>query len=464
MTIKHPNASSPTDKLIGQSVKIAKKIAIQIIRFRKMTSKELIAHFNGNRFSSFCRLKTHNAEFFYGLEGSKLFLKLGEILVSYRPELKGKVDIDKVVIAVKKSYAHQFIIDGRQIDYIAVKSMLDIAIAELNLAFKKYTHYIPCIIFTHPSPDDFTLGPVKFTRTSAFLSSTLSEKWLDQVDGISLKQRTINYYKEYPWIASVDVESCDFDASFQIAVYACTTAINTIRVCFGSEVTRMIRLSTEPSDELMSAKIWSSSDGDLECSHSSTFKSPSGPLNWYEFLNEQDGGRIKAFFGEIIHQACALVDYSELSGRVVDSVNWFGDACREKSTAASIVKYVTAIERLYMASADFGVKERFISRVSKILSDFELSSADNARQDALRVYNLRSTVVHGGISPRSGENTLPTEEAENLARGCILCAEQLYRIIFKIFDPRSAADLENAMKTYETEGLQWCIDKAIEEH
>lgn len=83
---------------------------------------------------------------------------------------------------------------------------------------------------------------------------------------------------------------------------------------------------------------------------------------------------------------------------MVDSVNWFGDACREKSMAASIVKYVTAIERLYMASADFGVKERFINRVSKILSDFELSNGDDARQDALRVYNFRSTLVHGGIS------------------------------------------------------------------
>lgn len=73
-------------------------------------------------------------------------------------------------------------------------------------------------------------------------------------------------------------------------------------------------------------------------------------------------------------------------------------------------------------------------------------------------------MVHGGISLRSGENTLPTEEAENLARGCILCAEQLYRIIFKVFDPRSAADLENTMIAYEAEGLQWCIDKAIEGH
>lgn len=136
MTNKHPNASSPTDKLVGQSVKIAKKVAIQIIRFRKMTSKELLAHFNGNRFSSFCSLKTPDAEFFYGLEGRKLFLTLGEILVRYKPELKGKVDIDKAVTALKKSYAHQFITDGHPINSTTAKAMLDIAIAEINLAFK----------------------------------------------------------------------------------------------------------------------------------------------------------------------------------------------------------------------------------------------------------------------------------------------------------------------------------------
>lgn len=427
-----------------------------------MSTKELIAHFNGNRFSSFCSLKTPNAEFFYGLDGRKLFFELCEILFRYKPELKDKVEIDKVVTAVKNSYALQFVINDNQIDSTTVKSMLDLATTEIKMAFKKYTHYIPCILFTHPSPDDFYLGPVRFMRTSAFLSSTLPEKWLVQASDTSLEQRSLSYYKEHPWIASVEVESCDFDASFQIAVYACTTAINAIRVCFGSEVTKMVRLSTEPSDELMSAKIWVSSDGELECSHSSTFKSPSGPPNWYEFLNEQDGGRIKVFFGEIIHQACDLVEYSELSGRMIDSVNWFGDACLEKSTAASIVKYVTAIERLYMASADFGVKTRFVNRVSRILSDFELSTSDNEKKDALRVYNLRSTVVHGGISPRSGESTLLKEEAENLARGCILCAEQLYRIIFKVFDPKSPAELENAMKTYEAKGLQWCIDEATE--
>ncbi|MGO0694409.1 hypothetical protein ACTORG_13065 [Pseudomonas guariconensis] len=464
MSNKHPNASSPSEKLLGPSVKIAKKIATQIMRFKKMSDKELLAHFNGNRFSSLCSLKTPAVELFYGRDGSRFFLDLARILILYAPELKQKINLDKVVVAVKNSYSNQFIIDGKPIEKETIKDMFDSAIKDIKSGFKKCMHYIPCVLFIHPSPDDFSVGPVKFVRTSALLSQTFPMEWHSQGDDISLEQRSLNYYKEYPWVACVEVESCDFDVSFEVAVFACTTALNAIRVCFGSDATKLIRLSTEASGELRSARVWASPDGKFECSHSSISKSPYGPLNWYEYLNEQDGGRIKSFLGDVIHQVCALDNFSELSGRLIDAVNWFGDACLERSPAASIVKYVTAIERLYMASKDFGVKERFINRVSKILSDFELSASDIARQDALKVYNLRSTLVHGGTSPRAGEEILPKAEAEQLARGCILCSEQLYRVIFNTFDPKTPAELEEAMKTYETEGLQWCIDKAEQRH
>ncbi|WP_447766246.1 hypothetical protein [Pseudomonas reinekei] len=462
MSNKHPNASSPTAKLVGQSARIAKKIAIQIRRFREMSHKDLISHFNGNRFSSFCSFRTPTTELFYGLEGRKLFSELGEVLIKYAPELKDKVNLDKVIDALKKSYSKQFIIDGKPMDNETVKDMLELAFGDIKSEFKKYTHYIPCVFFVHPSPDEFSLGPVRFIRTPAWLSSMIPIEWAVQDDDETSEQRSVKYYREYPWVACVEVESCDFDASFEVAVYACTTALNAIRVCFGSEATKMVRLSTEASDDLRSAKIWASADGKLEYSHSFTFKSPYGPSNWYEFLNEQDGGRIKSFFGHVIDHACALVEYSELGNRLIDSVNWFGDACLEKSPAASIVKYVTSIERLYMASTDFGVKERFVNRVSKILSDFELSSVDSARQGALRIYDLRSTVVHGGSSPRVGETFLPKAEAEQLARGCILCSEQLYRVVVDAFDPKSPSELEVAMRKYEVEGLQWCIEKAIQ--
>jgi hypothetical protein len=99
----------------------------------------------------------------------------------------------------------------------------------------------------------------------------------------------------------------------------------------------MVRLSTEASDDLRSAKIWSSPDGKLEYSRSSTFKSPYGPLNWYACLNEEDGGKIKFFLGHVINYACALVEQSELSGRLIDSVNWFGDACLGNGGADGIL-------------------------------------------------------------------------------------------------------------------------------
>lgn len=430
-----------------------------------MSHKELIAHFNSNRFSSFCSLRTPTKEYFYGLEGRQLFFELAKTLIKYAPELQGKVNLDKVVNAVIGSYSKQFIVDGNPLKNESVKDMLELALQDIKSKFKKYTHYIPCVFFTHSNHDQFFLGPVKFIRTPTLLSNTIPLEWTAQDNDETLGQRsTIDYYKEYPWVACVEIESCDFDASFEFAVYACTTALNAIRVCFGSEATKLVRLSTEASDDLKSAKIWSSSDGHLEWSHSHQLKSPSGPSNWYEWLNEEDGGRIKSFFGHLIDYACTLTEHSELSSRLIDSVNSFGDACLEKSPAASIVKYVTAIERLYLASSEFGVKSRFVSRVSKVLNDFELSSSELAKQGASRIYELRSTLVHGSSSPRVGETHLQRAEAEELARGCILCAEQLYRVIFDAFDPKSTEELEVAMKKYEAEGLQWCIEKAIQRH
>lgn len=462
MAPKHPNASTPTEKLIGQATRNLKKIEKQILRFLKMTEKELIAHFRSNRFSSLCSLElSPQKELFYGLEGWRCFLELAQVLLKYAPDLEGKTNLDEVVKALKNAYLDQFVRARKELEQDLVKEMLDLASSNIKSKFKKYVHHLPCILFVSPSPDSFSFGPVKFTRMPMFLVSNIPHEWVAFEGGIKpWEQSTVEYYKGFPWVASVEVEPCDFDSSFKVAVYACDTALNAIRVFFGSEATKWLRLSTGTSDDLRTAKIWSYEGGQLQCSASFRIKSPPGPPNWYEWLNEENGGRIKLFLGHVIEYACALVEHSELSSRLIDSVNWFGDACKEPSPAASVVKFVTAIERLYFASTETGVKSRFVSRVSKILSDFELSAVGVAQQNASRIYDVRSTMVHGGSTQRINETILPQSEAEDIARGCIMCAEQLYRIIVDAFDPKSPEALEAAMKIYEKEGLQWCVDKA----
>ncbi|QEO80226.1 HEPN domain-containing protein [Pseudomonas brassicacearum] len=462
MAPKHPNASTPSQKLIGQATRNLKKIEKQILRFLKMKPEELGAHFRSNRFSSLCSLEfSPQKELFYGLEGRLCFLELAQVLLKYAPDLEGKTNIDNVVRALKSAYLEQFVRAGKELEQDLVKGMLDLALSDIKSKFKKYVHYLPCILFVSPSPDSFSLGPVKFIKMPLFLVSNVPHEWVAFGDGAKpWEQSTVEYYKGFPWVASVEVEPCDFDSSFKVAVYACDTALNAIRVCFGSENTEWVRLSTGTSDDLRTARIWSFEGGQLQCSERFRIKSPSGPPNWYEWLNEGDGGRIKLFLGHVIEYACALVEHSELSSRLIDSVNWFGDACKEPSPAASVVKFVTAIERLYFASNEAGVKSRFVSRVSKILSDFELSAVSVAQQNASRIYDVRSTMVHGGSTQRISEAILPTSEAEDIARGCIMCAEQLYAVIVDAFDPKSPEALEAAMRIYEKEGLQWCINKA----
>jgi hypothetical protein len=458
---KHINSSTPTKKAISKASKISNKIATQIIRFNNMSKRELIAHFQGNSLSSFCSLKINKKELYYGLEGRRYFFELAKTLIEYNPEIKGRTDVNKTIGTIKDAYINTFITENKPIDLQSTKLMLDIASEKTTSKFKKYKHYIPCVFFLNDGPDELQLGPVTLVRTPVFLSSITPPIWLDESDGtIPVSQHAIERYKEYPWIACVEIGLCDFDVSFEVATYACVTALNAIRVCFGAEATKMVRTSTEASVDLKFAKIWATPDGTFECLYGNTFKSPSGPTDWHQHINEGDGGDIKNFLASVIYNACELNEHSELSSRLIDAVNWFGDACLEKSPAASIVKYVTAIERLYLSKSDTGVKARFVLRVSKILSDFELCKKQLASQHASRIYDLRSTLVHGGSSPRAGETEFPQEEAEMIAQGCILCAAQLYMIIHDAFAPKTPEEVELAMEAYVVNGLEWCIQKA----
>jgi len=104
------------------------------------------------------------------------------------------------------------------------------------------------------------------------------------------------------------------------------------------------------------------------------------------------------------------------------------------------------------------------SQTSRSISDF---THKRALQFLVGVFtqpgSLSASRLLNGWS-RVGETHLQKAEAEELARGCILCAEQLYRVIFDAFDPKSTEELEVAMKKYEAEALQWCIEKARQRH
>src|SRR5690606_23912164 len=105
---------------------------------------------------------------------------------------------------------------------------------------------------------------------------------------------------------------------------------------------------------------------------------------------------------------------------------WFGDAATDRVPSSAIVKYVTAVERLLFGARDQERKKSFVRRIHGVLDAFGSSAGERTREDARQVYDKRSALLHGGISPESSELPRLVSKAEELSRICILCCTQLY--------------------------------------
>lgn len=452
-------------RILSRATKLIKKIGIQVNRFKNMTHQEQLKFFRANRFSSFFSLKdSAGREFFYGEHGSRNFDQLCELLLLFNPELKGRVGYDLTKKSLKSSYAKVYLEEDLDVSPASAQIFFEVCVSSLKSNFEIFEHHFPCVFFIEESPDFFDVGPVKFSRMNLFVAN--AELILnagppsDKEDIIkSIDRRAIDYYRCFPWVMSIKVGGCDYETSFDNAVFSCNTALNIIRVLFGSNYTEWVKLSTGLGESLSSARIYAGNNGQMVCSLSARAHSPSGPPNWYEFLNGE-GGEYKDFFGDLIDKFCNFREMSELSKRLMDAINWFGDAALELSPGAAIVKYVTCIERLYFGAQYQDFKKVFSKRISKILTDFECPSAKNSLETVGEIYKVRSTLVHGAVSPSLGDSPWPLFEAENIAKDCILCALQIYLMLTHAFQPADAAQLEAGLKEYECNGLGWLSDLA----
>jgi hypothetical protein len=288
---------------------------------------------------------------------------------------------------------------------------------------KKSIYYYPCVLAGAKSPEEFSVGPVKFTVASLFESrlSSLSPTKM-QFDENVRNDEFINYIRQFGWIASVNVPPCSPEISKNRAELAARTAINIVRVWFGLGHGRRMRLvHTEPATSRFS-KYLIEADNKISLSWSRTAEGAPVVDGWFDQVDVEHHKLASWLLRDIVFD-----ERMEITERLIDALSWFGDAAFEPSPGAKIAKLVMLLERLTTTTRKFS-KKRFCRRVAILAMN---DDADFAAKywTAYEFYNARSAIAHGSSSQSSSEHWVALREAQPLITNSIFRAMEVYSLV-----------------------------------
>jgi len=457
-----------------------------------MPPKQLIKHMAKRREDAFCMIPHPDGRghLSCGIDAARRFGTLADRVLEYEPQFAGRLSRSKMKDRVVAAFVQRVLREKREIDAGTAEQILRDVSDGGKASLRTAEHFVPCVLFLNGGPDEFSIGPVTFSRRIAFFRlcraslkksvQTGVQSHIEQVERAveggfprdraatpeqsrrfirGLQARALKTFRQYPWIARVQVSECDHETGEEVAERVVALAINSMRVLLGARHTDRLRLAWSRSDALRTARMWSDSDGIFHVGIGSRTDGPVGFENWYEGLTQSDGFELKVFGSALVPLVgCAPVRH--LHQRFLDAVNWFGDAATDPEPTASVVKYVSAIERVMFGSWKRDRTKDFVSRLEALWTAYDCEGRKTVGADARKVYEARSSLLHGAVSPRDASVYRLAALSEKLSRLCILCAVQLYPMLIKAYGDPGPEQLEEVMTRMRRDGLDWLAKMA----
>jgi hypothetical protein len=326
----------------------------------------------------------------------------------------GTIEPDKVFQALKRIVVQRFIKEQRTPDSAQVERALAAAVKEAKRLRSDAVHLIPCRLMHAKDPDAFSVGPVTFHQRASFDKQMEPHygAYLEGGDspqqnemGKLLLQQARHYYEGFTWIAEVKVLNCDAEVSKERAYLAVTAALDCLHLLFGAYYTHLMMVGGPRLADDRRAHMHLDEKGALQVSCSSSMTSAVGfTEGWSEVLKREDAAFFLRGAGKAIEPLVNPALVRPLSMRFVDAAAWFGQAAREMSDAARIVKATNALERLVIAGENGDISELVSQRGAAVCHDSTRGEPfEDIAAKLKKAYRLRSKLVHGSLSPFAPE-------------------------------------------------------------
>jgi len=258
----------------------------------------------------------------------------------------------------------------------------------------------------------------------------------------------------------VDVPACSAKVSYEHALSLTRAALNVLKLILGRHHTYRVRTAENRGHAPKSAKLCRDEEGNLQISALNTPDQNVLGDECLEALAKDFPVDLRQATVVLTH-AAGFADPPPLCRRFLDALSWYGDAVNEPSAAARIVKFVTAIEAMCGTGPERvrGVTEIVTGRASIWLQRWLGGSLADAQAHVAKIYDWRSGLVHGSLSPFDEDMAVFSRTTEEATRGILLNGLDYFTFL-GIADPkftmrplrRKFLELEKQAAETETNG------------
>jgi len=331
------------------------------------------------------------------------------------PEGRGRIDPGTLAAMIRSELTGRFLHQGRDLDEKQASRMLAAALRRAQVDVEDRTHFVPCRLFDGGGPAGLSVGPVVFHRTTGFRETHAGAIAADP-EFAALVERD---FAPWDWTAEITVRGCDRIVSRERALKIVDGALDMLRLYAGADRARCLGRAGAPGlPSVAPAGLWADAQGRLHPLRAEATVTPDG-ASILQRLHAGDGRDWLNRAGETLRPVADPALAWPLAARFREAASWFGEGVTEASHAAQILDFVTAIERAVVTGDHAEVWRAVTRRAAILAAAAEGGDPADWYRRAGDIYEVRSQIVHGAMSPFAPEAGAMAPQAAVLARAVL---------------------------------------------